>query len=221
MTKIKKKSIIKSNERSIGGDYIESIKERIFKSAVDLFFKKGFEATGVREIAKKANVSISMINYHFGSKKGILKEIIEVFFSRMNELLENEHIIEKDFEKRLRLAIKSLIQALRENEKLFKIIMIYIPESENELLNLRTKKLKNIIFKKVLQDKFKKENKNIRYDIIGPALSGMIFSHFLLKDLIPQIVETKIDDDFYKIYPDYIADIYLYGVLKKFEEELE
>ncbi|WP_165973984.1 TetR/AcrR family transcriptional regulator [Marinitoga lauensis] len=198
-----------------GGGNITTLKERILNSAVELFYKKGFEATGVREIAKKANVSTSMINYHFGSKKGILKEIMEIFFSQMNEFLDNEHIEEKDLEHRLRAAIKSLVFALRKNEKMFKIIMIQIPEDDKELVNLRVENLKKIIFKKVFMNEFKGFDSDIRYDIIGPALSGMIFSHFLLKDLIPQITGATFDDNFYEIYPDYIADIYLYGALKK------
>ncbi|SHF15355.1 hypothetical protein SAMN02745164_01891 [Marinitoga hydrogenitolerans DSM 16785] len=158
-----------------------------------------------------------MINYHFGSKNGILEEIMEIFFSQMNEYLDKEHVKEKDLEIRLRLAIKSLINALRKNEKMFKIIMLHIPEENTKLVNLRAKKLKEIIFKKIWIDDFKgfENSEGIRYDIIGPALSGIIFSHFLLKDLIPQITNSNIDNEFYEVYPDYIADIYLYGVLKK------
>lgn len=187
-------------------------------TSIDLFYRKGFEATGVREIAKKAEVSPSMINYHFGSKSGILKEIMEIFFSQMEEYLFNAHVEEKSFEERIRTAIKSLVYALRKNEKMFKIIMVQISEENKELMDIRTNKLKNIIFKKIFLDEFKGFDGNVKYEILGPALSGMIFSHFLLKELIPQLTGATFDDDFYEIYPDYIADIYLYGALKKLKE---
>ncbi|GAB6189687.1 hypothetical protein JCM30566_14280 [Marinitoga arctica] len=161
-----------------------------------------------------------MINYYFGSKKGILKEIIEVFFEEMNKNLDINNIKEKPFEDRIRIAIKSLVNVLKKNEKLFKIIMLYIPETEKDLIKLRREKLKNIILRKIFIEKFKGFDSNIRYEIIGPALSGMIFSHFLLKDVIPNITERNFDNDFYDIYPDYIADIYLYGVLNKIKKEM-
>ncbi|KAF2955184.1 hypothetical protein AS160_01405 [Marinitoga sp. 38H-ov] len=157
-----------------------------------------------------------MINYYFGSKNGILKEIMELFFSQMEVYLSN--VEEQEFEERIRMGIKSLVYALRKNEKMFKIIMTQIPDDNTELIEYRAEKMKNIILKKIFLDEFKGFNGEIKYEIIGPALSGMIFSHFLLKDIATQITGAKFNDEFYEIYPDYIADIYLYGALKKLKK---
>ncbi|MBM7558568.1 TetR/AcrR family transcriptional regulator [Marinitoga litoralis] len=218
LTNKNKRVIIKSNVRFKGGDNINSLKERILNASIELFYKKGFVATGVREISKKAKVSPSMINYHFGSKNGILKEIMELFFSYLEEFLNNEHVEEKNFEERIRTAIKSLVLALRNNEKMFKIIMTQIPDDDLDLIEYRTEKMKKIILGRIFLEEFKGFNSNIKYEIIGPALSGMIFSHFLLKDIATQISGKIFDDEFYEIYPDYIADIFLYGALKKLKD---
>jgi len=55
-------------------------KLRIIDVATELFAQKGYAAVGVREIAKDAEVNISMISYYFGGKVGLLKYIIEEFF---------------------------------------------------------------------------------------------------------------------------------------------
>ncbi len=55
-------------------------RDRIFQTAVRLFAKHGFAGTGMRELANKADVNLAMINYFYGSKKGLLKEILDDFF---------------------------------------------------------------------------------------------------------------------------------------------
>lgn len=44
---------------------------RLIHAAIELFGRKGFEATSTREIARAAGVNIAGIAYHFGSKQGL------------------------------------------------------------------------------------------------------------------------------------------------------
>lgn len=50
-------------------------KERILSAAEELFAEKGFTGTSVRDISKRAKVNIAMINYYFGSKENLMKEL--------------------------------------------------------------------------------------------------------------------------------------------------
>ncbi|MDR6464464.1 transcriptional regulator, TetR family [Chryseobacterium rhizoplanae] len=59
-----------------------SKEENILFAAEKLFAEKGFEGTSTREIAKDANVNISMISYYFGSKEKLYEKLVEY---RMNE----------------------------------------------------------------------------------------------------------------------------------------
>lgn len=59
-----------------------SKEENILFAAEVLFAEKGFEGTSTREIAKAANVNISMISYYFGSKEKLYEKLVEF---RMNE----------------------------------------------------------------------------------------------------------------------------------------
>ena len=43
--------------------------ERILDVAEILFAEKGFAATSLRLITRKAQVNLAAVNYHFGSKK--------------------------------------------------------------------------------------------------------------------------------------------------------
>ena len=49
----------------------------ITSSAIDLFAKKGFSVTSMRDIAKAAKVNVALIYYYFKNKEEILYHIIE------------------------------------------------------------------------------------------------------------------------------------------------
>ncbi|HXP50183.1 MAG TPA: TetR family transcriptional regulator [Bacteroidia bacterium] len=49
----------------------------ILQTAEELFAKKGFEGTSVRDIADEAKVNVAMISYYFGSKEKLLESLFE------------------------------------------------------------------------------------------------------------------------------------------------
>jgi AcrR family transcriptional regulator len=63
-------------------------KERIVEEASFLFGKYGYNGTSIRDIAKRANVNVAAINYHFINKQNLYKEILSEIFNRTNELLK-------------------------------------------------------------------------------------------------------------------------------------
>lgn len=52
-------------------------KERILQAAQELFAEKGFPGTSMREITSRAEVNLAAINYHFGSKEGLLLALVK------------------------------------------------------------------------------------------------------------------------------------------------
>jgi AcrR family transcriptional regulator len=52
---------------------IQSIQE----AAAEIFFKKNYDAVGLREIAKKAGIDVALIGRYFGSKEKLYTETLE------------------------------------------------------------------------------------------------------------------------------------------------
>jgi TetR/AcrR family transcriptional regulator, mexJK operon transcriptional repressor len=48
---------------------IEQKKEKVLESAIQLFSKKGYDATTISEIAKAANVSFGLVSTYYGNKE--------------------------------------------------------------------------------------------------------------------------------------------------------
>lgn len=55
---------------------------RLIKSAILHFAAKGFDGTGIREIAKGANANSALVAYHFCGKEGLYMEALKAIFSR-------------------------------------------------------------------------------------------------------------------------------------------
>ena len=58
-------------------------KEKILKTATKLFAQKGYDGTGVREIARNSNVNVALISYYWGGKKELFQAII-------NDIIETQ-----------------------------------------------------------------------------------------------------------------------------------
>jgi TetR/AcrR family transcriptional regulator len=66
----------------------QSTKQRIRAAALHEFSEKGFSGARVERIARTANVNIRMIYYFFGSKKGLLEDVLsEIFLQRKAQLV--------------------------------------------------------------------------------------------------------------------------------------
>lgn len=60
----------------------------ILQCAKELFYSKGYDAVGVQEIVDRAGITKPTLYYHFGSKLGLLKTLMEENFSHLETLME-------------------------------------------------------------------------------------------------------------------------------------
>lgn len=54
----------------------EITKKRILDAAELLFARNGFHNTSLREITKEAGVNVASVNYHFGTREALIREVI-------------------------------------------------------------------------------------------------------------------------------------------------
>jgi len=73
------KTIVYDRMRSIAMVKHESehtkTKERILRAAFEVFAKRGFHNTTVRDICQKADVNVAAINYYFNTKEKLYEEV--------------------------------------------------------------------------------------------------------------------------------------------------
>lgn len=59
-------------------------KTRIVRAAIDLFSERGIEEVSLRELTAMANVNIAAVNYHFGSRSGLVEAVFEDVAEQVN-----------------------------------------------------------------------------------------------------------------------------------------
>ncbi len=66
-----------------------STKNKILDAAESLFADKGFNGTSLREITSLADVNLAAVNYHFGSKKELIKAVMSRYMNELAPRLES------------------------------------------------------------------------------------------------------------------------------------
>jgi len=60
-------------------------KLRLVEAAEELFAERGFEAVSVRDITKRAGMNIASVNYHFGSRDGLVAGVMIRYIAPIND----------------------------------------------------------------------------------------------------------------------------------------
>jgi len=76
----------------------KNTKDRIVKAAEQLFADSGFFGTSLRNLTSMADVNLAAVNYHFGSKENLIREV----FKRRLDVLNHErrealNLLEQEF----------------------------------------------------------------------------------------------------------------------------
>ena len=75
----------RSPHRASGSEPDRETRTRLLEEARRLFAAQGFRRVTVREICRAANANVAAINYHFGDKLGLYREVIDEAVAIMKE----------------------------------------------------------------------------------------------------------------------------------------
>jgi AcrR family transcriptional regulator len=88
----------------------EQTRARLVDAAREVFSQHGFQGATVREICRRADANVAAVNYHFGSKEGLLAEALN--FTRLAALQTANIAAAASPEVRLRMFIRDFMLML-------------------------------------------------------------------------------------------------------------
>lgn len=112
----------------------EGKRASLVEAAAELFIHKGFASSGIREIASKAGCNISMIKYYFGSKEGLLQEIVKPRAENLWSSLERLASDEMEPAQRLERLIDELVRIFGRNRVMIGIVAREMIFSQSKML---------------------------------------------------------------------------------------
>ena len=167
-------------------------KEKILSTTIELYGIKG-DIT-VREICEKAGVNVASINYYFGSKDNLLKEV-EKHYSRLLFNIQNEIITDDVMEPRRKLIdwANALMKFVLDYPALIMLVTNLVLQDESynpEIINkfLGSKESKENI-QKIIYSITKIDNKEILNFKYMQLFSGVIGP--IIFQMIPNIKDTN------------------------------
>jgi len=187
----------------------------IITTAIPLFAMKGLNGVSVRELARAADVNISMISYYFGGKEGLYAAVLEEQFATLTRL-EWVDQMEKDTLEKFEMYVRATVSRYRKNPYLLRF---YTSELTNPTACFET--IVKPAIKKVVQVLLNTFTDGLTHekfrDGLNPAdtvlaLVGMINFYFLLEPATTELVDHSPGRDEQLIC--HIMDIFTRGILK-------
>ncbi len=110
-------------------------KDTIYKAAIELFSKSGFDGVSIRDIATLANVHFASIRYHFGDKEDLYNACIskhgESRLVSAKRFLSAEPKSVEDMRLRLGYAIDDVFRIHNENPFLTKLLLHEVESTDH------------------------------------------------------------------------------------------
>ena len=182
----------------------------IIEAAYTLMVDQGYAATSMRQISKKAGLSLGSIYNHFASKDEVFVAILKErhpFFQIVPILntIEGETI-----EAFARNAARTLIAELGHHPEFLNLLLVEIVEFKGEHVPLVFEKMLPMLLQLAQRlSTLEGTMREIPQFVLVRAFLGMFFSFFITELLLSRtkFVETQTDA------LDHFVDIFLHGIL--------
>jgi AcrR family transcriptional regulator len=107
-------------------------RERLLRSAIEVFAERGYESATIREICRRAQANVAAVHYHFGDKKRLYTAIFDTVFSLLRERRTGFLPRDVPAEKRLQAYIRALFEEIfycdGDTERCTQLSAIYLAE---------------------------------------------------------------------------------------------
>ena len=158
----------------------QSQPEKILIAAFEVISSKGYANVSTRDIADKAGVVLSQLNYYFKNKEGLFKEVVRMMIDKYLHEIEESLKKEESPKERAKSLIKYFTKMLKYNPELFRLLYdftglaLWSPVFSNLLSDL-FKELSDMIEKYIVNNFQMKELKGYSTKSLSRLILGSMF----------------------------------------------
>ena len=191
------------------------LKDRINQAAIFLFARQGFAGTGIRELTTQADVNLSMVSYYFGSKKGLLKEILDSFFAGYVAIAGKELIGDDDLHIKIERFITSAVSYFEAERNSLIIALSELPRDDPEIVEYKLfwgKQMVEIVNREICLPLAAKSGQHIQPTILSPMLTFLMASRFFIAPVVKKMDEGSAEIVSIEVYTKTIIRMVLQGI---------
>jgi len=109
----------------------EITRQALLDHATDVFAESGFDGASVREITRRATINLAAINYHFGGKEALYREVLRLAVDALSDasLLDEVTIDRVTREEAVRLFIRQQVMPLLKHGQISRYWRIFAWET--------------------------------------------------------------------------------------------
>jgi len=108
-------------------------RQRLLEAAERLFATRGYRGTPVREIARLARCNVSLVGYYFGSKEGLLREVMQPRVRRLRRVIQDLEGTDPLTERHLLHFVESLVGELANQRPFFRLMLSELLREDSPL----------------------------------------------------------------------------------------
>jgi AcrR family transcriptional regulator len=192
---------------------MEDRKKLIVDTAKRLFSEKGYSATGLREIADKAGVSIGNIYNYFRNKEEIFNSIMDPA-NLIESFPDFDALLNKDFPNNLGEIIRTMKEVIDRNIEEYRLIFIDLIELQgkntNRVLEALINLASSVYMRKVKDDYVGKSIRPINYEYYNKVFIICTVAYFIISNILPAAKTDQWSDE---ELSRMLADVLLHGIV--------
>lgn len=199
----------KKTDIASADDKTPATKQAVYDTAVRLFARNGFAATGMRELSREAGVNLATVNYFYGSKKGLLKAILEDYFIGLQAVLSANLDGDGAPDAKLKRLVAELARYFDSVSDKLIITLTELPHDDLDITEFKAEKFRQL--SGLFQNNLGGAMGQIPVAFLVPAIVGLTASRFLLLPVLRQALPPGAPGLGFEGYPERVAELFVSG----------
>jgi AcrR family transcriptional regulator len=185
--------------------------QKILKSGIELFSRRGYAGTSVRDIVDRAGVTNPMVYYYFNSKQGLFEAILDCLFKLLSERLEHELTDVDTVRGQVQSAFETYFETCLDYPDLirFEYMVMFGPDQATPGINVEAarkdfRRTLDEMFRSALQSETFQPHEGLERDFLVDELSGMI-NHYAIR-LLRRLDTAETDGDRDQVVQEMVSE---------------
>lgn len=169
-----------------------NIEDRIFVSAKELFYEKGYDQVNMKDISQRADIAVGTLYNYFSNKNELYFRVLENSWNDTFRKLDN--LLEKDIDDKTKLkcSIKLIYEEVLDR-RCMGVQVRKTKDLKNEQCIVALEKEIKLNLKKIFKDVKIKEQFKDDKNILAKIVYTLLISLPMLIDYYPEDKENNID----------------------------